>query len=277
MSQGKIEAQYIMFTGTPGTRKSTQALSYPRPQFWLSWDQKMNALRLPMMHWGIDPKEIHYEDYRDWNTARAKLESFITQSTSFSPQPIPYKTIIVDSITSMADGALQQTKDLKRGTTRSSGRDAGKSVGGIIVNELEDYNAEAAALQELISLTKQVHKMHKVNIILIAHLIQAEYKSANSQANMVRTIVTAGKRIAPKIPAYCEESYHFFLKTSFDVSVGGEYAVLTSSTNEDFARSTLPLPREIVLGDDPLYSKYVQPAIEKLNTQITNTQNTQKE
>ena len=34
---------------------------------------------------------------------------------------------------------------------------AGKLIAGIAVNEIEDYNAESAALQELIALTKDIH------------------------------------------------------------------------------------------------------------------------
>lgn len=258
MSAASINSQYIMFTGTPGTRKSTQALSYPKPQFWLSWDQKMNSLILPMRDWKINPKDIQYEDYEDWSKPRAKLEQLQVNC--------PFKTIIIDSITSMADCALRQTMSLKRGTTRASGASAGKVIAGIAVNEIEDFMAESSALMELIALTKDIRKHHNINVILIAHLIQAEYKSnPNAPANIVRTIVTAGKRVAPKIPAYSEEVYHFFLKKSFNADAGGEYAILTTSTSEDFARTQLPLEKEIVFGNNPLYEKYILPAITKLN------------
>ena len=259
MSQSKIESLYSMFKGEPGTRKSTEALSYPGPQFWLSWDKKMQSLILPMRNWKIDPKTVTYEDYDDWSKARAKLEQLQTNC--------PYKTIVADSVTSCGDCTLNQTMKLKRGTTRGSGSEAGKRIAGIVVNELEDYNAEAAALQELISLTKDIGKYHKVNIILIAHVIQAEYKSVAGVTHMSRTIVTASKKVAAKIPAYCEEVYHFNIKKSFDADKGGDYALLTTHTGDDFARTSLPLPNEIVFGDQPLYDKWILPAINKLNSQ----------
>jgi hypothetical protein len=37
-----------------------------------------------------------------------------------------------------------------------SGAAAGKNIGGIAVNEIEDYNAESSALNELIALTKDI-------------------------------------------------------------------------------------------------------------------------
>lgn len=258
MSASKIESQFNMFVGTPGTRKSTQALSWPGPQYWLSWDQKMNSLILPMRAWGIDPKTIEYDDYSDWNHARAKLEQLQVNCK--------YKTIIADSVTTAANYTLRQTLSLKRGTTRSSGAAAGKLIAGIAVNEIEDYNAEAASLLEMVSLLKDIKKFHNANIILIAHLIQAEYKNVTQNtSNIVRTIVTAGKRVAPMIPAYAEDVYHFFLKRAMDLDSGGDYAILTSSTSDDFARTQLPLPKEIVFKDTPLYPTHIKPAIDKLN------------
>ena len=254
LSQQKIDYQYLMFTGTPGTRKSTQALTWPKPIFFFSWDKKMHAMLYPMMKWGINPKDVHYEDYSDWNTARARLEQFQTNC--------PYHTLVFDSITSCADCALRQVAKVK-------GK-GGKFVAEIQVNSIEDYLAESAALMELIALTKDVSNYHKTNIILIAHLIQAEYKSApNTEANIVRTIVTAGKRVAPKFPAYAEEVYHFFLDSGINPDMPGNYSILTESTTEDFARTSIGLPRKIGFGDKQLYKEWIKPAIDKLNSELS--------
>src|SRR5690242_15360255 len=130
MLDNKSLVHYSMFKGEPGTRKSTHALSYPGPQYWFSFDQKMNALRIPMKLWSIDPSTIEYDDYSDWSRARNKLEQFQTNC--------PYKTLVIDSITSCADNILRQTIMLKSGSTRKSGAEAGKRIGGIAVNEIED-------------------------------------------------------------------------------------------------------------------------------------------
>ena len=250
---------YALFKGDPGTRKSTEALSYPKPQYWFSWDRKMNSLSIPLRNWGINPKDVQYDDYDEWNKARAKLEQLQISC--------PFKTIVIDSITSCADMTLRQTRKMKTGVTRKSGAEAGKMIAGIAVNEIEDYNAESSALNELIALTKDIHIYHKVNVILIAHVIQAEYKSPTGETHFSRTIVTAGKRIAPKIPAYCSEVYHFNIEKGFDVSAGGQYALLTEHTGDDFARTALPLDRKIIFGNDPLYDKWILPAINKMKEQ----------
>jgi len=257
MSDVNFDALYVMMKGEPGTRKSTQALSFPVPQEWFSWDRKMNGIYLPMKKWGIDPKTISYTDYDNWNKARARLEQL--QITC------PFRTLIFDSLTSMCDMTLRQTLKMKYGVTRQSGAAAGKLIAGIAVNEIEDYNAESAALQELIALTKDINAFHKVNIILIAHVVQAEYRNTtNNTTHISRTIITAGKKVAPKIPAYCGEVYHFNIKKGMVEGGGGDYSLLTEHTGDDFARTALGLDREIVFGDKPLYETYLKPAINKM-------------
>ena len=256
MDSINFDALYCMFKGEPGTRKSTQALSFPGPQYWFSWDRKMNGIYTPMKKWGIDPKTITFHDYDDWNTAKKKLEELQVNC--------PYKTIVCDSLTSMADMTLRQTNKLKYGVTRSSGQAAGKLIAGIAINEIEDYNAESAALQELIALTKDINIFHKVNIILIAHVVKAEYRDTTKKTTHIsRQIVTAGKNVAAKIPAYCGEVYHFNIDQGMVEGGGGDYTLLTEHTGDDFARSALGLPNKISFGDKPLYDTYIKPAIIK--------------
>jgi hypothetical protein len=262
MNDVNFDAMYCLFKGDPGLRKSTQALSFPQPSYWFSWDRKMNALKIPMRAWNIDPKQIQYDDYDDWTKARTKLEKFQLEC--------PFRTLVIDSITSCGDSIMRQMLKMKYGATRKSGADAGKSIGGIAVNELEDFNAESSALHELISLTKDIHKFHKVNIVLIAHVISIENTPIGGKTTISRSIVTAARKIAAKIPAYCDEVYHFDLEKSFDESKGGEIRILTTHTGTDFARTTLPLPESIKFGTKPLYDTWIKPAI----TQITQPQPT---
>jgi hypothetical protein len=247
---------FCMFKGEPGTRKSTQALSFPKPQYWFSWDRKMSGILVPCRQWRIDPKEITYDDYDAFVPARVKLEQLQLKC--------PYKTLVVDSLTSCADMTLRAAIKMKSGVTRSSGQAAGKLVAGIAVNEIEDYNAESAALQELIALLKDIHLYHKVNVILIAHVVQAEYKTPGGVTHMSRTIVTAGKKVAPKIPAYCGEVYHFNIKKGMTVGGGCEYSLLTEHTGDDFARTAINLQTEIVFNDQPIYQNWSAPAIAKM-------------
>src|SRR5215203_6873113 len=155
-----LEALFTMMKGEPGTRKSTCALSYPGKQYWISTDQKMEAMQLPAKRWSLWGKGlIDFDDYNDWDKPRAKLESLQVNC--------PYKLIVVDSITSIGDAMTRQVKRAKR---LDGG---GKSIGGIPVSGLEEFNAESSAFQELVALLKDIHKFHNVNVIMIAHVLGA--------------------------------------------------------------------------------------------------------
>jgi hypothetical protein len=253
METASLDALYCLFTGEWGVRKSTQALTFPGPQYWFSFDQKMGSMLLPIKAFGIDPSTIHYDDYQDWGKAEKKLEAF--QLTC------PYKTIVIDTIGTCGDAINSQTLKLKRGTTTKDGAEKGITIAGIPVNSIEDYKAETSALQSLIRLTKDIHIFHKVNIILIAHVMIDEKSNEEKSAAQSRIIVSGARKMAFKIPGYCHEVYHFFMKRE---AISQRYAVRTTHSITDFARTALPLEKEIVLDDSPLYANYVKPAIEKL-------------
>lgn len=254
MSTRKFNALYCLFKGEPGTRKSTASLSFPGPIYYFDWDMKMDALQLPIKSWGINPSTIDYDLYKDWDAAKTKLESFQLNCK--------YKTVVIDSITSMADAAIRQTLKFKGG--------GGKKIGTIPVGGFDEYNAEAAAISELIALTKDIKEYHQCNIILIGHVIQKEVKGPNNTTHMARLLVTAGKSPAQKIPAFCSEIYHFNMVLGMDATKGSQYALRTTHSGDDFARSSLGLDPEIVFDNEPLYTKWIKPALDKLNNEQVN-------
>lgn len=241
-----------MLKGEPGTRKSTCALSYPGPQYWVSTDQKMKALELPMKNWGLWGKgHLQYDDYSDWDKIEAKLKTFQLSC--------PFKTIIVDSVTSLGDNMNRQTIKNKRAEGQ------GKQIGGIYVPGLEEYNAEASAFQTLMAQLKDIHIFHKVNVILIAHVVgQRKDDEKNKLTHHSRVIITGGDKISGKIASYMTEVYHFDVKAGFAETDEGEYRCFTSHTGNDYSRTSLPLERVITFNSEPLYEKWILPAQRKL-------------
>jgi len=114
------QTRFYMFTGEPGTWKSTEALSFPGPQYWFQFDQKMTSLLLPAKKRGMDISTVDFDNYANWNDAHKKLESFVLNCK--------YKTIIVDSITAQADAINLQTIRVKSGTTKKDGAEAGMRI-----------------------------------------------------------------------------------------------------------------------------------------------------
>ncbi len=246
-----LNSLFSMFKGEPGTRKSTAALSYPGPQYWFSYDQKMDALQLPAKRWGINLRDINYDDYTDWGKAEAKLKQFQVNC--------PYKTIVVDSITSAGDAMTDQVRKIK------GAAGDGKIIGGIPVSGLEEFNAESGAFKEMIKLLKDIKNYHKIHVILIAHVIgQRKDNEGNSKTHHSRIIVTGAAQISAKIASYVTEAYHFNIEADFNVDSGeGKYGILTSHTGNDYARTALPLERKILFNNEPLFPKWIKPAIEK--------------
>jgi len=248
------DALFTMFKGEPGTRKSTCALSYPTPQYWVSTDQKMQALTLPAKRWGVKMSDVQYDDYTDWDGPKAKLEQLQVNC--------PFRTIIVDSATSIGDNMNRQTIKSKRA------EGSGKRVGNIYVPGLEEYNAEANAFGELMAILQDIHKYHKVHVIIIAHVVgQRKDDEKNKLTHHSRVIITGGDKISGKIASKMTEVYHFDIKPGFAETDEGEYGLFTSHTGNDYARTSLPLERKIAFNNDPLYERYIAPAIQKLNAE----------
>lgn len=254
------DALFVMMKGEPGTRKSTQALSFPKPQYWVSSDQKMESLVLPMKRWGYKASDIHYDDYSDYDSVKNKLEK-LSGKGEFSYQ-CPFRTVIIDSITSLGDNMNRQTINFKKN------KGEGKVIGTINVGGLEEYNAEASAFQELMGLLKNLNKQHQVNIVMIAHVVgQRKDDDKNKLTHHSRVIITGGDKISGKIASYMTEVYHFDVKSGFAETDEGEYGLFTSHTGNDYARTSLPLERKITFNNDPLYEKWIEPAIRKLKAE----------
>lgn len=246
-----LEAVNIMFKGEPGLRKSTCALSYPLPHYWLSTDRKMEALYLPAKNWNIDTTKIEYDNYEDWEKPKNKLEKMLFAC--------PYRTVIVDSITSIGDCMTRQVR-------KEKGKDnSGKKIGGIPVSGLEEFNAESSAFSELVALLDLVREQHKINVIYIAHVLAAKKDNdANKLTHHSRIIVTGAEKIGAKLASRMSETYHFNIKPSFNADEQGEYGCFTSHTGNDYARTSLPLDRYITFNDKPFYPTFIEPAIKKV-------------
>lgn len=124
----------------------------------------------------------------------------------------PYRSVSIASLTSYIHFVLKHTINAKVGQKRQSGASAGKHIAGIPVNELEDFNAEdAAIIFELIGFLQQLKDMG-VNVFIEAHITPVEIKTGTGQNEKITTlfqILTKGKKAPAQIPGYFNEVYLF--------------------------------------------------------------------
>jgi hypothetical protein len=247
LSDSKPTEGYIklLIKGVPGTRKTTQAATFPGPIFWFDIDRKVDkSLWLPRSLGAIPTgTEIEYEQYRRWYDIEKKLGELESSC--------PYKTVVLDSVTSIGDRINRQTLIKDKG---------GKRIGGIAVNTIEDYNAETSALMYMVDIANVI----EANVIIIGHVIQRD-QNIDGISKSVRQIVTGGKVVGAKIPAYIPEIYHFEFDGAFDTTQPPNYIMYTQVHGDDFARTGLPLPYKVDLTNKNLY-EIITNAQRKLST-----------
>lgn len=249
----KITSVFCMLKGEPGTWKSSAAVTFPTPQFWFSQDGKMNSILKPARMHNVDLSKIEYDQFKTWTEMEKRVESFQLNCK--------YKTIIVDSVTTTGDTVNFETLGVK------SRDEKGKKVGGIRVNSIEDYNAQSAAFTSLLSRFKDIREFHNVNIVLIAHVVGERQITERSVTNAARTIVTGGKAISGKIPAYCDEIYHFDVVPNPVEGGFPDFQIFTVPTGFDFARTALNLPPKFLISPNKnLWKDFIAPAIEEMNS-----------
>jgi len=154
-----------------------------------------------------------------------------------------YKTVVVSSLTSFIHIVLFHLIQAKSGMKRSSGAQAGKKIGGIPVNELEDYNAEdAAIIFELLNFLTNL-KSQGVNVILEAHISPYEINTIEDGQRVTTTInqiLTKGKKAPAQIPGYFDEVYLFYKK--FEGIIAGQgkafYEFTTSGSSTDECKTS---------------------------------------
>lgn len=224
-----------MFKGEHGTGKSIAASSFPRPHFFF-FEERWRSL---YSYWlRVDPSrlsEITYDNLcgQSKYTVDQAIDKVLNR-----PEP---KTIVLDSITSAGDEVLG--KLLGKEGTRASGQEAGKKIGGIEVNELEDFNAEDSQFKEF----RKKFFSYSGHVIWIAHVISVERK--DTKGNIItpsRTIVTGAKKLAAKLPVFFDEIYHF-------QAIDGKYEFITKHGGSDYAKTSLPLETKFDFTDGSAY------------------------
>ncbi len=206
----------ILSKGRTGSGKTIASCGKEfRPVYVFDTDQRMTSVidyyrRLDGNATGIEYDSFHMG--MSFNKLDKRMDELLISC--------PYKTVVLGSLTSYIHIVLVHILNLKAGVARNSNKPA-KNIAGIQVNELEDYNAEdAAIIFELIGFLMAL-KGQGVNIILEAHVTPIEYKNLDGSIRQtVLEILTKGKKAPAQIPGYFDEVWNFEKKYETGMVVG---------------------------------------------------------
>lgn len=234
----KLQGSNILGKGDSGSGKSVAAYSFPnayvfdldnRVQSVVSYYQRIQRMDIL--------KNLEYDTY----TGNGAIINMLQKLSSFVNR-CPYETVIIDTLTSLADSTLNHA-------IRMRGGEGGKKIAGIDTNTIEDYGVENSVVMDIIQVFQA---MKNVTCILNAHVLSVEEKQLGGPTTISRTLLTGGKKVAAKIPGYFGETWHFDTKSNMK---GTKYIVRTQHGGADYAKTSLILPIEIDWTDKVFYEE----------------------
>lgn len=234
----KLQGSNILGKGDSGSGKSVAAYSFPNC-YVFDLDNRVQSVVSYYTRIGRTDvlKNLEYDTYTGNNsilTMMGKLGTFVNRC--------PYETIVIDTLTSLADSTLHHA-------IRMRGGEGGKKIAGVETNTIEDYGVENSVVMDIIQVFQA---LKNVTCILNAHVLSIEEKTLGGPTTISRSLLTGGKKVAAKIPGYFGETWHFDTKSNMK---GTKYVVRTQHAGADFAKTSLILPTEIDWTDKVFYEE----------------------
>lgn len=238
------ERFFCVFKGDPGSGKSIAAASYPghkeNPNIGPYFFDNDGRMKSVINYWRPRGREFRGMRPNSFLETNRKLEEFMFEC--------PYQTLVYDGITTGSDKMLMDLLSSRDPKAKKIIR------AGIEFYQIEDYGGEYRGLDIIINNLKAISFRHGTNIIVTAHVIKTEttdiIKKTTTES---RSLLTAGKKIAAKLPVHFDEAYHFDVQASMDVTAGPSYTVVTRNTGWDWAKTALPIPLRIDFTNGSLY------------------------
>ena len=250
------EPDYILMKGQPKTGKSIAAHSYQvepcdmypsglKDTYTLSFDHRMQSIKSFYPN-----RNFEYDEYSTPLETNRRLDAL----KSVTPGRMPYGAVIFDGLTKYSNIIMEAMIAHRLPNQKS---DSKTIRAGIPMAEIEDYGGEFRALTMALNSLLAIHVIHKIHVILIAHVIETEYKNmVNNTTRVTRELLTAGKKIAASLPTDFNEAYHFYAQSDpMSPDDKPVFKAVTTCNSIDWAATVKKLPASIDWTNKNFYSE----------------------
>lgn len=232
-----------LFVGPTGRGKTVAAGSFPGPILVLDFENRHE----PLKDWYADRDDIEVEVITPYNY----FSVFVPLING--PAIKKYKTIIVDSITSISNVTITMQLKIREGSDSKEFQPK-TNKSGISVASWDEFNGEATIITGLFEVLKSL----KCNLIATAHPVQ---KSTDGKS--WTSLVSYGNKLNTMVPGYFNEVFFFDYEFGLSDSGGVKRVVRTSpSSNYPDAKTSIKgLPPTIDITNKNLYD-IIKPYLE---------------
>lgn len=226
----------FLLKGPPGEGKSIAAASFATGgEVFYAYIDKKSAPELVTFFTKIGRadllKQIDIRFYSSHN-----INMLLNDMIKMQQEPGKYFAGVLDSVTSLTKSAVNWSLAFR---PLSKSNESGEKQKENIMPGFDEYKVETSLVCQLLDLYKA---LPWYNIWLAHPLPQLKMEATSSgrieSITKTSSLVTYGSKVAGIIPGEFTEHYHFGRQ-------GGKRVIWTDMTGEDFAKTSLPLPRTL--------------------------------
>jgi len=234
-----------------GIGKSGLAASFYKqgPIHFFDFDGRMDGVRRLFPH--VPKGSISYETYGPMREGKTKSIIDFSKDIRALVKKCPYKTIVLDGLASMTNTSVV-FQMISRGAAQigqlpneMADPKAKEKVtkGGIPVPSWDEFNGEAMFMCEIFDICKIL----PCNVILTSWPV-LRTKIEGNKTEVKESLVTFGVKTPGMVPGYFNEIWRVISRTKgMEASAEVERVVLTQPYGDYVAKTSLPIPSEIVL------------------------------
>lgn len=186
------------------------------------------------------PELLERIDFECYNSSNAN--EYLNQMIKFTKE-CRYSAVITDGVTFLTAAAMNWSLGFNDKSSKDNtiGKDPND-----IMPDWDEYKVLTSYITRALDLTRLLPVLN----IWTAHpLPQIKIESSGSKVDKVSTsssIVSAGTKVGAMIPGAFNEIYHIGRQ-------GGKRVIWTDMVGDDFARTSLPLPKQFEVGEGELF------------------------